>query len=264
MTTIIKLDDAMDEIDARAAAASSTTALTTAVTAPPSTRFVHPLDLYLEREPGGGGFLIDGEFITINGQTGAWARGSNKEPISATTPFLVNLNGMAIGRVKLVDNEIVDREIGLVAEGYERKARAKLGDCDERRWPIDKRTNKRVDPWKPTTWLPMRCMEDDKLVVFGPLAPTQLEAIKRFVSVCRRTDRGGKDPLINLVSESFPIRHGGVTYKPVFKIIGWEYWEPGVPAPQPRPIAVPIASPSPPATPRKRGAVDDMDDEIPF
>jgi hypothetical protein len=27
---------------------------------------------------------------------------------------------------------------------------------------------------------------------------------------------------------------------------------------------VPIAPPSPPATPRKRGAVDDMDDEIPF
>jgi len=48
-------------------------------------------------------------------------------------------------------------------------------------------------------------------------------------------------------------------------LIGWDYFTPGVPAPQPWPVAVAIAPPSPPATPRKRGAVGDMDDdEIPF
>jgi hypothetical protein len=59
-----------------------------------------------------------------------------------------------------------------------------------------------------------------------------------------------------------PLR--GTTTWPVFKRIGWDYSTPGVPAPQPPPVAVPIAPPSPPATPRKRGAVGDMDDEIPF
>jgi len=156
--------------------------------APPGHRLVDPLDLYLEREPGGDGFLIEGDFINFNGQTGEWTIGRDKEPVGATTPFLVHVEGMAIGHVKLVDSKVVARELGLVRDGYERKARAELDDYDKRSWPRDKQ-GEPIDPWKPTTYLPMRNMEDDRLCVFGPFAPTQLTAIRQFVRIWTGVDR---------------------------------------------------------------------------
>src|SRR5262249_38098778 len=142
-------------------------ATTTTPAAPPGTRLVNPLDLYLEREPGGG-FLLEGEFVNLNGQTGAGTRGANKAGSDAPLPFLVNLNDLAVGWVKLVDGKIVAREIGFVRDGYERMPREALDDCDQRRWPVNKR-GEREDPWKATTYLPMRCLEDGEPVVFGPL-----------------------------------------------------------------------------------------------
>jgi len=155
--------------------------------APPGHRWVNPLDHYLANEPGGSGFLVDGEFLNLNGQGGEWLIGREKRPIGATTPFLVHVEGMAIGHVKLVDGKIAEREIGLVAEGYQRKEREELDDFKEHTWPLNRR-GEREDPWKKTTYLPMRSMEDDEPVVFGPIAPTQLNAIKQFVAVVRRTE----------------------------------------------------------------------------
>jgi hypothetical protein len=235
-----------------------------APTAPPGMRLVHPLDLYLEREPGGG-LLLDGEFININGQTGAWTRGANKTPIGPTVPFLANLDGIAVGWVKMVNKKIVEREIGFVADGYERLPREELDDTDERRWPVDEH-GERQDPWKPTTYLPMRCLEDGEPVIFGPFAPTQLAAIKRFVKVWRRTDRGGKCPAILLQSTSFKNQKGGTTHVPDFKIVGQEFWEPDIPASELEPVLVAIAAPAKPAKPAARALPKhtDMDDEIPF
>src|SRR5262245_28723179 len=199
------LNDTIDEIDAAAAAktadantdaASSTAVPATAIMAPPGHRLVDPLDLYLEREPGGG-LLLNGEFLNLNGQTGAWTIGRERQAVSANALFLVHVEGMAIGHVKLVDGKIVEREIGFVADGYERKPREELDDFEEHKWPRNKR-GEPEDPWKPTTLLPMRSLEDDEPVVFGPIAPTQLTAIKQFVGVVRRVDRAGKDPVVVL------------------------------------------------------------------
>ena len=77
------------------------------------------------------------------------------------------------------------------------------------------------------------------------------------------SDRQGKSPVILLESRSFPNKNGGTTTWPVFKLIGWEFFTPGVPAPQPQPIAIPIPQPSSPA-PARKGAVGDLNDEIPF
>jgi hypothetical protein len=231
-------------------------------------RLVDPLDLYLEREPGGTDFF-DGEFINFNGQTGVWTRGSKKDPIRSTVMFLCNMREIAIGWAKIVDSKIADRQIGRIEDGYQRLPREELDDRDDRRWPFNNR-DEREDPWKMTTYLPMRCLEDGEPVVFGPFAPTQLAAIKQLVKVFRRVDRGGKDPVLLLGSESFKNKSGGTTYKPVFKIVGWEFWELDKPAPPMTPIAVPIAPPDKPATGklaapgRKRAVGGDLGDDIPF
>ena len=273
-------DDAIAAIDGESNAGTSNganppvtlpaaTAKPAASVVPPGTRLVSPFDLYLEREPGGTDFF-DGEFVHFNGQTGAWTRGAKKNPIGSTVMFLSNMREIAIGWVKVVDSRIVDRQIGWVKDGYERPPREELDDRDDRRWPFNNR-DEQEDPWKMTSYLPMRCLEDGEPVVFGPFAPTQLAAIKNLVQVFQRVNRGGKDPVFLLQSESFKNRSGGTTYKPVFKIVRWEFWEPDKPAPPMTPIAVPIAPPAKPATAklaapaRKRAVGGNTDDEtIPF
>src|SRR5262249_13071309 len=160
---------------------SSAVVPATAIMAPPGHRLVDPLDLYFEREPGGG-FLLNGEFLNLNGQTGAWTIGREKRAVSATALVFVHVEGMAIRHRKLGEGKRVERGIGLGAEGCERRARAELDDREEHEWPRNKR-GEPEDPWKPTTLLPMRSLEDDEPVVFGPIAPTQLTAIKQFVGV---------------------------------------------------------------------------------
>jgi hypothetical protein len=236
-----------------------------AAVAPPGYRQVHPLDLYLENEPGGGTFF-EGEFINFNGQTGEWSLGrdKNKRAIGSTTPFLVNTAGMAIGHVKCVDGKIVDREIGLVVDGYQREAREELDDYPEHCWPfVD---GKRQDPWLPTTCLPMRNTETDELVVYGPFSQSARKAIRKFVAEVRRSNPGGMEPVVLLGSRPFPNKHGGVNYAPTFTIAGWEYWN-GQPAPELPPINVPIAPRAPPTTiaPTRKTSVDcDLNDDVPF
>jgi hypothetical protein len=240
-------------------------ASTTQAAAPPGYRQMHPLDLYLENEPGGGPFF-EGEFFNFNGQTGEQTIGREKHPVGATVAFHVHVDGMAIGHVKIVDKKIVDREIGLVADGYIRKPREELDDYDMRRWPRDR--GEPQDPWRPTTCLPMRNMESGEMVIYGPIAPTQLKAIKDFIAVVRRSDRDGRDPMVLIGSRNFKNQSGGTSYVPTFTIVGWEYWN-GQPAPELPPIAVPRSTPTPAATKPKpiaapRRGVGDMDDDIPF
>jgi hypothetical protein len=237
----------------------------TAPAPPPGHKLIDPFDLYLQREPGEIGFLLDAEFINFNGQTGEWSigRSSNKKTISPTVPFLCNMSGMAIGWTKIVDNKVVDRRIGLVVDGYQRVDRSELDDYPEHTWPFY--NGKRQDPWKLTTYLPMRNAEDDELVVYGPFAPTQLKAIKAFVALVRRSNREGRDPVVLLGNRDFTNQSGGTTYVPVFKIVDWQYWDGQPPLPV-QLVAVPIAPPAKPGAKAlpKRGELGDMDDEIPF
>ena len=260
------MQDNFDDETERTAAAENARADGPAAT--PGIRLVDPFDLFLEREPGGTDFF-DGDFINLNGQTGAWTRGSKKDPIGSTVMFLCNMREIAIGWLKIVDGKIADRQSGRIEDGYQRPPREELDDRDDRRWPLNNR-GEPEDPWKRTAYLPMRCLEDGEPVVFGPFAPTQLAAIKQLVKVFRRVDRGGKDPVLLLESDSFKNKSGGTTYKPGFKIVGWEFWEPDKPASPMTPIAVPIPPSAKRATAklaaptRKRAVGGDLDDEIPF
>jgi hypothetical protein len=228
------------------------------------TKLVDPFDLYLQHEEGSGAFF-DGDFINFNGQTGAWTRGPDKEPIGATVMFLCNMHEVWLGWIKLVDGKIVDRRIGRLVDGYQRPPREELDDFEEHSWPRNRRSGEPEDPWHQTTYLPMRCMEDDAPCVYGPFAATALRAIRDFVATYRRVDRGGKFPVVLLESRSFQNQGGGTTYVPVLKIVGWEYWD-GTPAPEVEPVPIKPPSAAKPAAlpPRKAPGRGDMDDEIPF
>jgi hypothetical protein len=259
-----------------AAAGNGGSALAAMPTQPPVQQTIDPFALYLKSEDGGAAFF-EGDYVFFNGQTGVWSRGSEKELIGATMPFLFLMHEIWIGWIKLADGKIVGREGGRIVDGYQRLSREALDDFEERRWPFNRR-GEREDPWKKVTYLPMRCMEDGKPVVYGPFSDSARGAIKNFVAVYRRSDRAGKLPVGLLKNRSFQNQSGGVTFVPVFEIAGWEYLD-GQPTPEPQPVAVPIAPPVavPIAAPAKageakaivaskpkRGELGDMGDEIPF
>ena len=273
-------DDAIAAIDGESNAGTSNganppvtlpaaTAKPAASVVPPGTRLVSPFDLYFEREPGGTDFF-DGEFVHFNGQTGAWTRGAKKDPIGSTVMFLSNMREIAIGWVKVVDSRIVDRQIGWVKDGYERPPREELDDRDDRRWPFNNR-DEQEDPWKihPTC----RCAASR---MASPSSsdrsrPRSSRLSRTWSRYSSASTAAGRTRVFLLQSESFKNRSGGTTYKPVFKIVRWEFWEPDKPAPPMTPIAVPIAPPAKPATAklaapaRKRAVGGNTDDEtIPF
>jgi hypothetical protein len=178
------IDNETTNTDVNAASTANVPAITT--TAPPDTRFVDPLDFYLENEPGEDFF--EGEFIFFNGQTGVWTRGPEKKPITASVPFLANPYDLRIGWIKLVDGKIIDRKVGRIRDGYQRLPREELDDFDERSWPRDPKSGTPQDPWKQVTYLPMQCQEDGEACVFGPKRP------RRHQGVRQETQEGTRQP----------------------------------------------------------------------
>jgi hypothetical protein len=237
-------------------------ATTAAPATVPAQRLVDPFALYLRNEGGGGAFFA-GDYLNFNGQTGIWTR--DKQPIGATVPFLVNMHEIYIGWIKFIKDSKPVHEIGRIIDGYQRLPREALDEADEGNWPSVH--GKPQDPWKQVTYLPMRCLEDDEAVVYGPFSFTARKAVADFVAVYRRADRGGKFPVVLLESRSFQNQSGGMTYVPELKIVGWEFWEADTPAPEipPVPPPPPVAAAKPAlVAPKAITARGDMDDEIPF
>jgi hypothetical protein len=243
--------DVIDEIDREKPAAPAARP-----DAPPSMKLMNPFDAYLERE-GVDAVFFEGKYYNFNGQSGAWT--CNKTPVDLAAPLTCHVSGgIALGWIKMVDNRIVDRShLGYLIDGYQPPPLEELPDRDDRHWPFN-RQGRKEDPWRKTIYLPMRTA-DGESIVFGPFADTQIRAVNNFIRICRRTDRDGKDPVVLLGSESFRNVYDGITYKPTFKIVGWEFWTPGVPAPPPKPVWVPVAPPPPAklAAPAERGNLDD-------
>jgi hypothetical protein len=255
-------DDFDDKIKKTAAAEKADAdvpATAKADTPPPGHQLVDPFAHYAASE--GAEAFFDGDYVKIDQEHHAWVRGREKEPIGATEAFVANMPETRHGHIKFAksDGEGVERHTMLIMECPELPPCPACGIADEH-------DDKRCD-WRPVVYLPLRSVTDPTDVVC--FTGNGLGARRALAQLCRiyareGADHQGKGPTILLEARSFKNDAGGTTTWPVFKRIGWDYFTPGVPAPQPRPVAVPIAPPSPPATPRKRGAVDDMDDEIPF
>jgi hypothetical protein len=178
-------------------------------------------------------------------------------------------------RLKFVDGKRVDKDLVRLADGVMPKELEELPDRDERRWPTG-RDGKRRDPWQRALYLPMKGA-DGEVCAFSATGKSAIEEVADFVAMCRRSDRGGKSPVVLPSSRSYEHKEYGYDiFVPVFKLVGWEYWQPDQPAPPVQPIMVPISAPAaakPAAiTARKAkgrvdnldAAADDMDDEIPF
>jgi len=219
-------------------------------TVPPGHELVDPFAHYAAIE--GGDAFFNGDYARIDPEHG-WVRGQEKEPIGATEAWH--------GHIKFAkgDGEGTERRTALIMEHPE------LPPCPACGNILDEHDDKRCD-WRPVVYLPLRSVTDpDDVVCFTGTGKGARRAVAQLCRVYARegADRQGKGPAITLNTWSFDNKSGGTTTWPVFKLIGWEFFTPGVPAPQPQPIAIPIPQPSSPA-PARKGAVGDLDDEIPF
>jgi hypothetical protein len=129
-----------------------------------------------------------------------------------------------------------------------------------------------------TVYLPMRDSTDE-VVAFKATGGSAIGEIAELVGMYGSADRHGKFPVVTLETRNFESQHGCLIYVPVFKLIGWEFWQADTPAPAVAPVPLPLPSspsPSPPAKPadaeggapavtkRKPDTRNGMDDEIPF
>jgi hypothetical protein len=189
-------------------------------------------------------------------------RGQEKTPIGATEAFVANMPEARHGHIKFAkgDGEGTEHRTALIMECPE------LPPCPGCGNIVDEHDDKRCD-WRPVVYLPLRSVTDpDDVLCFTGTGKGARRAVAKLCRIYSRpgSDRQGKSPVILLESRSFPNKNGGTTTWPVFKLIGWEFFTPGVSAPQPQPIAIPIPQPSSPAPARKRAVGGDLDDEIPF
>jgi len=224
-------------------------------TVPPGHKLVDPFAHHAAIE--GGDAFFNGDYAKVDPEHG-WVRGREKKPIGATEAFVAKMHEARHGHIKFAksDGESVEHRTALIMD------RPELPPCPACGNIANEHDDKRCD-WRPGVYLPLRSVTDpsDVLCFTG----NGLGARRAVAQLCRiyareGPDRQGKSPTILLETRSFKNNAGGTTTWPVFKLIGWDYFTPGVPAPQPRPVAVPIAPPSP--RPRKRGV--DHDDDIPF
>jgi hypothetical protein len=260
-------DDVIDATDrdtdakpkaGRSGSATTRAALvTTAAADPPMPKLVHPFRRFIERHSSGAFF--EGDFIQVNGNTGEITRGSNKVPVGATEHFRANLHGAQEGWVKLVKGQPEERRLGLIVEGFEPPERWELGDMEKHLW------DKNQDPWKPSCYLPLRD-NAGALCCFSSMNVSGCDALSKLLEVYMRpgADRGGKCPVIRITTTSyFNKTYNRDVFKPLFEIVGWEYWDGQTPMPEIALIEVPaepaIKKPAPRKLPRS-----DMDDEIPF
>ena len=227
-------------------------------TVPPGHKLVDPFAHYAASE--GSEVFFDGDYVRIDQEHGAWVRGQKKEPIGATEAFVANMQEARHGYIKFAkgDGEGVGRQTMLIMECPE------LPPCPACGNVVDKHDDKRCD-WRSVVYLPLGSVADpDDVVCFTGTGKGARRAVAQLCRIYARegADRQGKSPAITLNTWSFENKSGRKTTWPDFKLVGWQFFTPGVPAPPVAPIAVPIAPTAAAAKAEPRDG--DMDDEIPF
>jgi hypothetical protein len=226
-------------------------------TVPPGHKLVDPFAHYAAIE--GPEAFFDGDYLRIDQERG-WIGGKEKEPIGATEAFVAKMHEARHGHIKFPksDGESVEHRTELIME------RPELPPCPACGNIVDEHDDKRCD-WRPVVYLPLRPVTDpDDVVCFTGTGKGARRAVAQLCRVYARegADRQGKSPAITLNTWSFDNKSGGTTTWPVFKLIGWEFFAPGVPAPPVTLIAVPVVPPASAAKAQPRQG--DMDDEVPF
>jgi hypothetical protein len=245
-------------------------------------KLVDPFAHYAASE---GDAFFDGDYVKLDQKLG-WICGQEKRLIGATETFVAAMHEARHGWIRFAkaDDESTERHTELIMVKPELSLCSACGGTAR-----EHDDNPKQCDWQPVVYLPLRSAtnSNDDAICFTGTGKGARKALEQLCGSYRRpsTDRQGKSPVLILKSRSFQNGSGGITAWPVFKIVGWEFFTPGVPALEPTLVAVPIAPPSSPATPklaertpelaaRIDGGVfagaaqtpkrDDMDDEIPF
>jgi hypothetical protein len=242
----------------------------TTMTAPLDMKFVDPFAHYAASE--GGEAFFDGDYVKLDQDRQEFLRGQQKEPIGVTEAFVADMHQARHGSIKFKgDGGGVERHTVLIIECPELPACPACGNI------VEEHDDKRCD-WRSIVYLPLRSVTDpDDVVCFTGTGKGARRAVANLCRVYARAgaDRKGKSPVITLNTFEFENKAGGRTTWPDFKLIGWDFFTPGVPAPEAKPVAVPITPPPPssggapamPVAPKAAKALpkrDDLDDEIPF
>jgi hypothetical protein len=252
------LDEIEDDVGTAAVSVPATTAAGAAV-APPGHKLVNPFLLFQQRNSVGA--IFKGDQIKMDHNTGAVLRergGDVKGKVEAGERFLANPPEMIETWTKFGDGEVSARLVYRTALGEMAPPRDELPDTD---W---KERGKRKDPWARTVLLPMKDGSGE-VCAFKATGKTAIAEIAELVGMYGSHDREGKLPEVEIDARNFESQHGTKIYVPVFRLVGWRFWEDGQPTPAVQPVAVALALPAKPAaakTPSK--ARGDLDDEIPF
>lgn len=243
------------------------------VPATTSERMVNPFAIFRQRNSSGA-VLWRGDLIKCSHKTGEWLRehGENATLIGPDERFIVNPLELTDTWTKFVGGKFVERKVYRAIDFQFAPERAALGDMEEHRWELDRNGRERKDPWQRALYLPMRALSDDEVCAFKATGMGAIGEIGEVCGMYADADRGGKLPLIEPDARSFESQHRNMIYVPVFRLVGWEFWDADTPTP-PVPLrpASAVSLPAKAATPAMAklaapaGAQhSDMDDEIPF
>lgn len=160
---------------------------------------------------------------------GDYLAGQDGEEIPAGRKLVANMDQLALGWIKWVDNKPEQQLMGLLVEGFQAAKRADLGDTDEAVWEIDSQGKAR-DPWQFSNYLLMKEVgknaDVENCYTFVTSSRGGLQAIG---NVCREfgkemRKRPDEYPIIELGVDSYnhPNKEFGRIKVPVLKIVGWE------------------------------------------
>jgi hypothetical protein len=182
-----------------------------------------------------------GRLIGFNGQDGIYRILDDDTEIPAGTEFVALLDQTYKGWIKFNgDGEKPDTRMVGISEDRDVPTREKLGDLDQSQWPLNKRSNRREDPWKEQFVVPLLSRDAGRepfaLVMRGV---TAMNAVQSLLARYRYHPKAkqGLYPVIRLDSGTYlNKRFNGRLPKPVLSIVDWVTKD-GAPPPPPAPLA---------------------------
>lgn len=196
---------------------------------------------------------------------------NEKQEISATMPFVVDIRSYKRGWIKWQDRKPVYKLLGRPIDNFVSPVRDRLGDLDQSRWPRNNK-NEPVDPWQENFSIVMRDVTTDDLVTWTTTSWFGQKALGALLTayVRDRKQHPGLSPVVLLLSEDKSTANYGDVSAPVLKLVDWQDFgddaaPPGSPtlAPPPLPSVQELLPPAQPGKRQTRG-IPDMNDEIPF
>ncbi len=147
---------------------------------------------------------------------------SDTDSVPAGTRCVARIDLVQTGWVKWLDNLVVRRIMGLVAESFVPPARATLDDIEENNWPIDNKGKSR-DPWQFQMVLPITRLDTDETLNFTTGSKGGLGAINKLIRTygSRLARGGGGLPIVELRSDFYKHREYGKIFFPAFLITSW-------------------------------------------